>query len=63
MSEARRNQLARTWLIKNDPEWDWAAQADSTDFVGAVRDNINTFGPDESRASRFFLRMEKKRWN
>jgi len=34
------------------------ARRNNSDFIGAVRDNIATFGPDESRASRFFLRLD-----
>lgn len=55
MTQERRNRLARAWLVRNDPEWDWASYPDDTDFIGAVADNIMAFGPDESRASRFFL--------
>lgn len=56
MSEEQRQKLALAWLKRNDPEYDWAALSPpGTDFVEAVRDNVNTFGPDASRASRFFL--------
>lgn len=55
----RRQKLARAWLIRNDPEYDWGSLSDDTNFVEAVADNIASFGPDESRASRFFLRLSR----
>lgn len=46
---SRQQQLAKSWLIRNDPDEGafWRAQPEGADFVGAVRDNLNTFGPDE----------------
>lgn len=59
MTMQHRNKLARAWLVRNDPDYDWGALPADTDFIGAVADNLGTFGPDESRASRFFMPRRK----
>lgn len=40
------NASAQRWLAKNDPDWQWSSMPEDTDFVGAVRDNLATFGRD-----------------
>jgi hypothetical protein len=41
---------ARRWLVRHDPEWrdGWLSLPIGADFAGAVRDNINSFGPHRS---------------
>jgi hypothetical protein len=50
MDVAKRQKLAKMWLIRNDPEAHdfWRSQPEGTDFVAAVEDNIRDFGPDET---------------
>lgn len=44
-----QQRLARQWLVVFDSEAAdfWLSLPEDSDFVGAVRDNINSFGPDE----------------
>lgn len=43
-------QAALRWLTHHDPEFDWMAYdrrpTHGRDYVGAVRDNVMTFGRD-----------------
>jgi hypothetical protein len=45
---SERNEAARQWLIRNDPEgaYFWAIQPNTSDFIAAKEDNIRDFGPD-----------------
>jgi hypothetical protein len=44
-----QQRCAKAWLIAFDGEAAdfWRELPDDSDFVGPVRDNINSFGPDE----------------
>lgn len=55
-SNNRKQLLAKMWLIRHDPDPTnfWRNLHDDSDFVGAVRDNLHIFGPDDMAETLIF---------
>lgn len=53
------NRDAARWLEAHDPEHDWKARAEASpddDYVGAVLDNLHTFGVGDNDRDREIVR-------
>jgi len=59
MVNLRKWRLCLSWLLRNDPEAReyWRSLPEGADLEGAVRDNLQQFGPDISGQAEWILEV------